>query len=144
MVFLLLLLLLCGEEVANAVHNNTQRGTQKKVEKGLLFSFLTRPFSFPHFLPHFTSRNVRINALLLQKRVVVCLLSLSSFSFIATTARGVKIYRERETNGETWNRRERNRRSDQGEFYFLITRKALLLQNIFSSKPNHCAERNER
>lgn len=55
-------------------------------------SFLTRPFSFPHFLPHFTSRNVRINALLLQKRVVVCLLSLSSFSFIATTARGVKIY----------------------------------------------------
>jgi hypothetical protein len=74
----------------NAVHN-TQRGTQKKVEKGLLFFFLTRPFSFPHFLPHFTSRNVRINALLLQKRVVVCLLSLSSFSFIATTARGVKI-----------------------------------------------------
>ena len=122
MVFLLLLLL-CGEEVANAVHNNTQRGTQKKVEKGLLFSFLTRPFSFPHFLPHFTSRNVRINALLLQKRVVVCLLSLSSFSFIATTARGVKIYRERETNGETWNRRERNRRSDLEEsFIFLVKR----------------------
>ena len=106
----------------NAVHN-TQRGTQKKVEKGLLFSFLTRPFSFPHFLPHFTSRNVRINALLLQKRVVVCLLSLSSFSFIATTARGVKIYIERETNGETWNRRERNRRSDLEEsFIFLVKR----------------------
>lgn len=86
-------------------------------------SFLTRPFSFPHFLPHFTSRNVRINALLLQKRVVVCLLSLSSFSFIATTARGVKIYRERETNGETWNRRERNRRSDLEEsFIFLVKR----------------------
>ena len=102
---------------------HTQRGTQKKVEKGLLFSFLTRPFSFPHFLPHFTSRNVRINALLLQKRVVVCLLSLSSFSFIATTARGVNIYIERETNGETWNRRERNRRSDLEEsFIFLVKR----------------------
>jgi hypothetical protein len=86
-------------------------------------SFLTRPFSFPHFLPHFTSRNVRVNALLLQKRVVVCLLSLSSFSFIATTARGVKIYRERETNGETWNRRERNGRSDLEEsFIFLVKR----------------------
>ena len=102
---------------------HTRRGTRKKVEKGLLFPFLTRPFSFPHFLPHFTSRNVRINALLLQKRVVVCLLSLSSFSFIATTARGVKIYRERETNGETWNRRERNGRSDLEEsFIFLVKR----------------------
>ena len=64
---------------------------EKRSRRGSSF-FLTRPFSFPHFLPHFTSRNVRINALLLQKRVVVCLLSLSSFSFIATTARGVKIY----------------------------------------------------
>ena len=73
--------------------NNTQRGTQKKVEKGLLFFFDETFLSVSPFLvlPHFTSRNVRINALLLQKRVVVCLLSLSSFSFIATTARGVKI-----------------------------------------------------
>jgi hypothetical protein len=66
---------------------------KKRSRRGSSF-FLTRPFSqslLPHFLPHFTSRNVRINALLLQKRVVVCLLSLSSFSFIATTARGVKI-----------------------------------------------------
>lgn len=102
---------------------HTQRGTQKKVEKGLLFFFDETFLSFPHFLPHFTSRNVRINALLLQKRVVVCLLSLSSFSFIATTARGVKIYRERETNGETWNRRERNGRSDLEEsFIFLVKR----------------------
>ena len=95
---------------------------KKRSRKGS--SFLTRPFSFPHFLPHFTSRNVRVNALLLlQKRVVVCLLSLSSFSFIATTARGVKIYRERETNGETWNRRERNGRSDLEEsFIFLVKR----------------------
>lgn len=76
---------------------HTQRGTQKKVEKGLLFFFDETFLYFPHFLPHFTSRNVCINALLLlQKRVVVCLLSLSSFSFIATTARGVKIYIERE------------------------------------------------
>lgn len=74
----------------NAVNTHT-RGTQKKVEKGLLFFDETFLY-FPHFLPHFTSRNVCINALLLlQKRVVVCLLSLSSFSFIATTARGVKI-----------------------------------------------------
>ena len=110
--------------MANAVHNNTQRGTQKKVEKGLLFFFDETFLYFPHFLPHFTSRNVCINALLLlQKRVVVCLLSLSSFSFIATTARGVKIYRERETNGETWNRRERNGRSDLEEsFIFLVKR----------------------
>ena len=74
---------------------HTQRGTQKNVEKGLLFFFDETFLSFPHFLPHFTSRNVRFNALLLlQKRVVVCLLSLSllSYSLIATTARGVKIY----------------------------------------------------
>ena len=65
---------------------HTQRGTQKKVEKGLLFFFDETFLYFPHFLPHFTSRNVCINTLLLQKRVVVCLLSLSllSFSFIAT------------------------------------------------------------
>lgn len=52
-------------------------------------SFLTRPFSFPHFLPHFTSRNVRINALLLQKRVVVCLLSLSHPSLLLLPLRVV-------------------------------------------------------
>lgn len=103
---------------------HTQRGTQKKVEKGLLFFFDETFLSFPHFLPHFTSRNVRFNALLLlQKRVVVCLLSLSSFSFIATTARGVKIYRERETNGETWNRRERNGRSDLEESYIFLVKR---------------------
>jgi len=124
-VVFLLLLLLCGEEVANEVHNNTQRGTRKKVEKGLLFSFLTRPFSFPHFLPHFTSRNVRINALLLQKRVVVCLLSLSLILlfYCYHCAWCEDIYRERETNGETWNRRERNGRSDLEEsFIFLVKR----------------------
>ena len=65
---------------------------KKRSRRGSSF-FFDVTFYFPHFLPHFTSRNVRINALLLlQKRVVVCLLSLSSFSFIATTARGVKIY----------------------------------------------------
>ena len=53
-------------------------------------SFLTRPFSFPHFLPHFTSRNVRVNALLLlQKRVVVCLLSLSHPSLLLLPLRVV-------------------------------------------------------
>ena len=68
---------------------HTQRGTQKKVEKGLLF-FFDETFSFPHFLPHFTSRNVRINALLLlQKRVVVCLLSLSHPSLLLLPLRVV-------------------------------------------------------
>ena len=123
MVFLLLLLL-CGEEVVNAVHN-TQRGTQKKVEKGLLFSFLTRPFS--PFLIFYRTLHLETYALtrFFSKSASWCVfsLSLSSFSFIATTARGVKIYRERETNGETWNRRERNRRSDLEEsFIFLVKR----------------------
>ena len=124
---------------------HTQRGTQKKVEKGLLFFFDETFLSFPHFLPHFTSRNVRFNALLLlQKRVVVCLLSLSSFSFIATTARGVKIYRERDERGNLEPTREKRKKRSRGEFYF--SSKALLLQNIFSSKPNHhrALERNER
>ena len=67
---------------------HTQRGTRKKVEKGLLF-FFDVTFSFPHFLPHFTSRNVRINALLLQKRVVVCLLSLSHPSLLLLPLRVV-------------------------------------------------------
>ena len=124
---------------------HTQRGTQKKVEKGLLFFFDETFLSFPHFLPHFTSRNVRFNALLLlQKRVVVCLLSLLSFSFIATTARGVKIYIERDERGNLEPTREKRKKRSRGEFYF--SSKALLLQNIFSSKPNHhrALERNER
>ena len=69
---------------------HTQRGTQKKVEKGLLFFFDETFLSFPHFLPHFTSRNVRVNALLLlQKRVVVCLLSLSHPSLLLLPLRVV-------------------------------------------------------
>ena len=69
---------------------HTQRGTQKKVEKGLLFFFDETFLSFPHFLPHFTSRNVCINALLLlQKRVVVCLLSLSHPSLLLLPLRVV-------------------------------------------------------
>ena len=69
---------------------HTQRGTQKKVEKGLLFFFDETFLSFPHFLPHFTSRNVRFNALLLlQKRVVVCLLSLSHPSLLLLPLRVV-------------------------------------------------------
>ena len=144
MVFLLLLLL-CGEEVANAVHNNTQRGTQKRSRRGSSF-FLTRPFSFPHFLPHFTSRNVRVNALLLQKRVVVCLLSLSLILlfYCYHCAWCEDIYRERDERGNLEPTREKRKKRSRGEFYF--SRKALLLQNIFSSKPNHhrALERNER
>ena len=69
---------------------HTQRGTQKKVEKGLLFFFDETFLYFPHFLPHFTSRNVRINTLLLlQKRVVVCLLSLSHPSLLLLPLRVV-------------------------------------------------------
>ena len=63
-------------------------------------------------------------------------LSLSSFSFIATTARGVKIYteRERRTGKLGTDERETEEAISRGEFYF--SRKALLRQNIFSSKPN--------
>lgn len=72
---------------------HTQRGTQKKVEKGLLFFFDETFLSFPHFLPHFTSRNVRFNALLLlQKRVVVCLYLSLFLLFYCFSARGAKIY----------------------------------------------------
>ena len=124
MVFLLLLLL-CGEEVANAVNTHTKRNTKKGREGAPLFFFDETFLSFPHFLPHFTSRNVRVNALLLQKRVVVCLLSLSLILlfYCYHCAWCEDIERERETNGETWNRRERNRRSDLEEsFIFLVKR----------------------
>jgi len=83
----------------NAVHTiKEEHKKRSNASKGLLFfarkkKILTRPFHFPHFLPR-TSISKRVLTLLLQKRVVVCLLSLSllSYSFIATTARGVKIY----------------------------------------------------
>ena len=65
---------------------------KKRSRRGSSF-FLTRPFST--FLIFYRTLHLETCALtrfFSQKRVVVCLLSLSSFSFIATTARGVKIY----------------------------------------------------
>ncbi len=124
---------------------HTQRGTQKKVEKGLLFFFDETFLYFPHFLPHFTSRNVCINALLLlQKRVVVCLLSLILLFYCYHCAWCEDIYRERDERGNLEPTREKRKKRSRGEFYF--SSKALLLQNIFSSKPNHhrALERNER
>lgn len=123
MVFLLLLLL-CGEEVANAVHNNTQRGTQKKVEKGLLFfdeTFLT-------FLIFYRTLHLETCALtrfFFSKSASWCVFSLSLILlfYCYHCARCEDRERERETNGETWNRRERNGRSDLEEsFIFLVKR----------------------
>ena len=72
--------------------HNTQRGTQKKVEKGLLFFFDETFLTFLIFYRTLHLETCALTRFFSQKRVVVCLLSLSSFSFIATTARGVKIY----------------------------------------------------
>ena len=111
---------------------HTQRGTQKKVEKGLLFFFDETFLYFPHFLPHFTSRNVCINALLLlQKRVVVCLLSLSFPSLLLLLCAWCKdIYRERRTG--KFGTHERNR-SDRS-FIFLLKRFAFAKYLLFIAR----------
>ena len=132
----------------NAV-NNTQRGTQKKVEKGLLFFFDETFLSVSPFLIFYRTLHLETYALtrFFSKSASWCVFSLSLILlfYCYHCAWCEDIYRERETNGETWNRRERNGRSDLEEsFIFLV--KALSLQNIFSSKPNHhrALERNER
>ena len=145
MVFLLLLLL-CGEEVVNAVHNNTQRGTQKKVEKGAPLSFLTRPFFT--FLTFYRTLHLETYALtrFFSKSASWCVFSLSLILlfYCYHCAWCEDIYRERDERGNLEPTREKQKKRSRGEFYF--SRKALLLQNIFSSKPNHhrALERNER
>jgi hypothetical protein len=86
-----------GLNVVNNNNNNNNRIEQQKRSKGLLFfdeTFLAHQKTLLIFSRTLISK--RALTLLLQKRVVVCLLSLLSFSFIATTARGAKIYIERD------------------------------------------------
>ena len=125
-----------GLNVVNNNNNNNNRIEQQKRSKGLLFfdeTFLAHQKTLLIFSRTLISK--RALTLLLQKRVVVCLLSLLSFSFIASL-RVVQRYIYRETNGQVWNRREKQKRS---EFYFFI--KALCFRKISSL---HRAERNER
>ena len=102
----------------NADNNNTQRGTQKKVEKGLLFFFLTWPSTFLIFYRTLHLETC-VNASSPKARRGVSSLSLILLFYCYHCAWCEDIYRERETNGETWNRRERNRRSDRRFIFYL-------------------------
>jgi hypothetical protein len=68
---------------------HTQRGTQKKVEKGLLFFFDETFLYFPHFLPHFTSRNDALTRFFFSKSASWCVFSLSHPSLLLLPLRVV-------------------------------------------------------
>ena len=131
----------------NAV-NNTQRGTQKKVEKGLLFFFDETFLSVSPFLIFYRTLHLETYALtrFFSKSASWCVFSLSLILlfYCYHCAWCEDIYRERDERGNLEPTREKRKKRSRGEFYF--SRKALLLQNIFSSKPNHhrALERNER
>jgi len=70
---------------------HTQRGTQKKVEKGLLFFFDETFLAHQKTLLIFLISK-RALTFLLQKRVVVCLYLSLFLLFYCFSARGAKIY----------------------------------------------------
>ena len=131
----------------NAV-NNTQRGTQKKVEKGLLFFFDETFLSVSPFLIFYRTLHLETYALtrFFSKSASWCVFSLSLILlfYCYHCAWCEDIERERDERGNLEPTREKQKKRSRGEFYF--SSKALSLQNIFSSKPNHhrALERNER
>ena len=124
---------------------HTQRGTRKKVEKGLLFFF---DETFLTFLIFYRTLHLETYALtrFFSKSASWCVFSLSLILlfYCYHCAWCEDIQRERDERGNLEPTREKRKKRSRGEFYF--SRKALLLQNIFSSKPNHhrALERNER
>ena len=112
---------------------HTQRGTQKKVEKGLLFffdeTFLAHQKTLLIFYRTLISK--RALTLLLQKRVVVCLLSLSYPSLLLLLCAWCKdIYRERRTGKFGTDERNRSDRS----FIFLLKRFAFAKYLLFIAR----------
>ena len=103
-------------------NNNNNRIEQKKGRRGS--SFLTRPFSHirklsPLFFRDTLFSKRRALTLLLQKRVVVCLISLSFPSLLLLLCAWCKdIYRERRTGKFGTDERNRSDRS----FIFLLKR----------------------
>jgi len=111
--------------VANAVHNNTQRGTRKRSRRGSSF-FLTRPSPFLIFYRTLHLETYALTRFFSSKSASWCVFSLSLILlfYCYHCAWCEDIERERETNGETWNRRERNGRSDLEEsFIFLVIKR---------------------
>ncbi len=122
-----------------------QRGTQKKVEGAPLFCTKEKNFDETFLLfPHFNLEK-RVLTLLLQKRVVVCLLSLSlSLSLILLfycyyCAWCKDIHIERDERASLEPTREKQKKRSRRVLIFLL--KALCFRKI-SSLPR--AERNER
>ena len=116
---------------------------KKRSRRGSSF-FLTRPFSQSLLSSFFTALYISKRTLQRASSSPKARRGVSSLSlillFYCYSARGVKIYIERDERASLEPTREKQKK--RSEFYFLL--KALLLQNIFSSKPNHRAERNER
>lgn len=116
---------------------------KKRSRRGSSF-FLTRPFST--FLIFYRTLHLEtcVNASSPKARRGVSSLSLILLFYCYHCAWCEDIYRERDERGNLEPTREKQKKRSRGEFYF--SSKALLLQNIFSSKPNHhrALERNER
>lgn len=121
---------------------------KKRSRRGSSF-FLTRPFSQSLLSSFFTA--LYISKRTLQRassspkaRRGVSSLSLILLFYCYHCAWCEDIERERDERGNLEPTREKRKKRSRGEFYF--SSKALLLQNIFSSKPNHhrALERNER
>ena len=118
---------------------------KKRSRRGSSF-FLTRPFST--FLIFYRTLHLETCALTRSSspkaRRGVSSLSLILLFYCYHCAWCEDIYRERDERGNLEPTREKRKKRSRGEFYF--SSKALLLQNIFSSKPNHhrALERNER
>ena len=145
MVFLLLLLL-CGEEVANAVHNNTQRGTRKKVEKGLLFFF---DETFLTFLIFYRTLHLETYALtrFFSKSASWCVFSLSLILlfYCYHCAWCEDIQRERDERGNLEPTREkRKKRSREESFIFLVKRFCGKISSLQNQINIRALERNER
>ena len=124
--------------------------TKRNTKKGRRApqKILTTPFSHisensPHFFLHFNLETC-VNASSPKARRGVSSLSLILLFYCYHCAWCEHIYRERDERGNLEPTREKQKKRSRGEFYF--SSKALLLQNNFSSKPNHhrALERNER
>ena len=112
----------------------TTGSNKKKGRRGS--SFLTRPFSHirklsPHFFRDTLISKRRALTLLLQKRVVVCLISLSFPSLLLLLCAWCKdIYRERRTGKFGTDERNRSDRS----FIFLLKRFAFAKYLLFIAR----------
>ena len=121
-----------GLNVVNNNNNNNNRIEQQKRSKGLLFfdeTFLAHQKTLLIFSRTLISK--RALTLLFQKRVVVCLLSLSFPSLLLLLCAWCKdIYRERRTGKFGTDERNRSDRS----FIFLLKRFAFAKYLLFIAR----------